>query len=176
LTNYELRNNIGFGFTIFEEEVMDDLDLKIIAHLQTDGRKPLTEIARSLNVSEGTIRNRVSQLIENQTIQVVGMADPHQLGYDAPAIITLSVHPNKLDDIVRQIADLPEVSYLIYVSGEYDLIVEVMCKDRDSLTKLLNEKIRSIDGVTRTQTFFILHTYKMAFGALPVLPHKDLEE
>lgn len=155
---------------------MDQLDLAIIAHLQTDGRKPLTEIARALNVSEGTIRNRVSQLIENQTIQVVGMADPHQLGYDAPAIITVSVHPNKLEDVVRKIADLREVSYLIYVSGDFDLMVEVMCKDRDHLTKLLNDQIRSIDGVTRTQTFFILHTYKMAFGALPVLPRKEAEE
>lgn len=155
---------------------MDQLDLQIIAHLQTDGRKPLTEIARELNVSEGTIRNRVSQLIENQTIQVVGMADPHQLGYDAPAIIAVSVHPNKLEDIVRKIADLREVSYLIYVSGEFDLMVEVMCKDRDSLTRFLNEQIRSLDGVTRTQTFFILHTYKMAFGALPVLTHKDMED
>ena len=44
------------------------------------------------------------------------------------------------------------------------------------MEKLLNDQIRSIDGVTRTQTFFILHTYKMAFGALPVLPHKEAEE
>ena len=103
------------------------------------------------------------------------MADPHQLGYDAPAIIALSVQPNKLDEVVRKIADLREVSYLIYVSGDVDLMVEVMCKDRDSFTKLLNEKIRTIKGVTRTQTFFILHTYKMAFGALPVIP-KDSQD
>jgi len=155
---------------------MDKLDLQIIAQLQTNGRKPLTEIARALNVSEGTIRNRVSQLIENQTIQIVGMADPYQLGYDAPAIIAISVHPNMLEEVARKIADLREVSYLIYVSGEFDLIVEVMCKDRDHLTRLLNEDIRSTDGVTRTQTFFILHTYKMALGALPVLPQKDIDE
>ena len=155
---------------------MDQLDLEIIAHLQTDGRKPLTEIARALNVSEGTIRNRVSQLIENQTIQIVGMADPHQLGYDAPAIIAVSVQPNKLEDVVRKLADIREVSYLIYISGDFDLMVEVMCKDRESITKLLNEQIRSTKGVTRTQTFFILNTYKMAFGALPVLPYKEVEE
>ena len=149
---------------------MDKLNLDIISHLQRNGRKPLTEIAKELGVSEGTIRNRVAQLIENQTIQVVGMADPYKLGYDAPAVIAVTVHPQKLDVVAKHIADLPEVSYLIMVSGEYDLMVEVMCKDRDSLTKLLNENIRGLEGVTRTQTFFILHTYKMAFGALPVLP------
>ena len=152
---------------------MDQLDLDIISFLQKDGRMPLTEIAKELGVSEGTVRNRVSQLMDKQTIQVVGMADPHQLGYDAPAVIAVSVQPQKLNEVVELIADLPEVSYLIMVSGEYDLMVEVMCKDRDSLAALLNERIRGLDGVTRTQTFFILHTYKMAFGALPVLPERD---
>ena len=74
------------------------------------------------------------------------------------------------------LAALREVSYLVMVSGEFDLIVEVMCKNRDELTRLLNENIRSIDGVTRTQTFFILHTYKMAYGALPVLPSDRIQK
>jgi Lrp/AsnC family transcriptional regulator for asnA, asnC and gidA len=149
---------------------MDQLDLDIISFLQKDGRMPLTEIANKLGVSEGTVRNRFARLKQDNTIQVVGMADPHQLGYDAPAVIAVSVHPQQLDSVVSAIADLPEVSYLIMVSGEYDLMVEVMCKDRDSLASLLKDEIRTLDGVTRTQTFFILHTYKMAFGALPVLP------
>lgn len=147
--------------------------MDIISFLQKDGRIPLTEIAKGLGVSEGTVRNRVSQLLENQTIQIVGMADPHQLGYDAPAIIAVSVQPQKLDSVVKLIADLPQVSYLILVSGEYDLMVEVMCKDRDSLATLLNENIRALDGVIRTQTYFILQTYKMAVGALPVLPDRS---
>lgn len=149
---------------------MDKLDLDIISFLQKDGRMPLTKIAGELGVSEGTVRNRVNQLVENQTIQIVGMADPHQLGYDAPAMIAISVLPQKLDSVSNKIADIPQVSYFVLVSGEFDLLVEVMCKNRDDLTNLLNNKIRTMEGVTRTQTLFILHTYKMAFGALPVLP------
>ena len=152
---------------------MDKLDLDIISLLQRNGRLPFTEIAKEVGVSEGTVRNRLGQLLENQTIQIVGMADPHQLGYDAPAVIAVSVLPQKLDVVVKHIADLPQVSYLIMVSGEYDLMVEVMCKDRDDLAALLNNHIRGLEGVTRTQTFFILHTYKMAFGALPVIPDRE---
>jgi Lrp/AsnC family transcriptional regulator, regulator for asnA, asnC and gidA len=152
---------------------MDKLDLDIISLLQRNGRIPFTEIAKEVGVSEGTVRNRLGQLLENQTIQIVGMADPLQLGYDAPAVIAVSVMPQKLDDVVKHIADLPQVSYLIMVSGEYDLMVEVMCKDRDDLAALLNTHIRGLEGVTRTQTFFILHTYKMAFGALPVIPERE---
>jgi Lrp/AsnC family transcriptional regulator for asnA, asnC and gidA len=152
---------------------MDQIDLDIIALLQRDGRISFTEIAKLLNVSEGTIRNRVARLMEEKTIQVVGMADPIKLGYDAPAIIGLTVRPPHMDNVAKEVAAIPEVSYLVMVAGEFDLMVEVMCKDRDGLTTLLNEKIRPIEGVSRTQTFFILHTYKMVYGALPVLPFKE---
>jgi Lrp/AsnC family transcriptional regulator for asnA, asnC and gidA len=155
---------------------MDQLDFDIIAYLQRDGRIPFTEIAKGLNVSEGTVRNRVSRLLEDNIIQIVGMADPYQLGYDAPAIIAISVYPSHLGNVAKKLAELPQVSYLVLVSGEFDLMVEVMCKDRDDLTTLLNDHIRIIEGVTRTQTFFVLHTYKMAYGALPVLPSVQVDD
>lgn len=155
---------------------MDQIDLDIIALLQQDGRRAYTEIAQALEVSEGTVRNRVARLLEDKIIQIVGMADPYQLSYDAPAIIGVSVNPQQMDEVTRQLAELRQVSYLVMVSGEFDLLVEVMCKDRDELTRLLNENIRAIEGVTRTQTFFILHTYKMAYGALPVLPSDQIQK
>ena len=148
---------------------MDDLDLEIIRSLQSDGRKRYTEIAKDLGVTEGTVRNRVSRLLENQVFQIVGMVDPHQMGYDAPALIGITIKPPHLEEAAAQIAALPEVSYLILVSGEYDLMVEVLCQDREHLATLLREKLQNVTGVERTQTFFILHTYKMAHGARPVL-------
>jgi Lrp/AsnC family transcriptional regulator for asnA, asnC and gidA len=149
---------------------MDQLNLDIIAILQRDGRKSYSDIARMLDVSEGTIRNRVARLVEEKVIYIVGLADPHELGFDAPAIIGLSVVPARIEEVAASIAVLPQVSYLIMVSGEFDLLVEVMCRDREELTRLLNDHIHTVPGVTRTQTFLILHTYKSAYGALPVLP------
>lgn len=147
---------------------MDERDLEILKFLRQDGRIPYTEIAKELGVTEGTIRNRVAKLQENRILQIVGMADPHQLGYDAPAIIGLSVQPPHLEKVAEAIAALPEVSYLILVAGEYDLMVEVMCRDRQTLATFLREKLQQIEGVQRTETFMILHTYKMALGAQPM--------
>jgi Lrp/AsnC family transcriptional regulator, regulator for asnA, asnC and gidA len=147
---------------------MDERDLEILEFLRQDGRIPFTEIAKELGVTEGTIRNRVAKLQENRILQIIGMADPHQLGYDAPAIIGLSVQPPHLEKVAEAIAALPEVSYLILVSGEYDLMVEVMCRDRQTLATFLREKLQQIEGVQRTETFMILHTYKMALGAQPM--------
>ena len=95
------------------------------------------------------------------------MVDPYNLGFDAPAMIGVSVDPPKLESAAEIIAALEEVSYLVMVSGEFDLIVEVMCQDRESLAQFLNQKLRQVPGITRTQTYLILRTFKMAYGANP---------
>jgi Lrp/AsnC family transcriptional regulator for asnA, asnC and gidA len=128
---------------------LDELDLAIVRRLQKDGRKPYTEIAQELDVSEGTIRNRVSRLVEDQ--------------------ICVTLEPGDWDPTISVIANFEEVSYLVLVSGEFDLMVEVMCRDRDHLANFLNEKLRRVSGVVRTQTLTILRTYKMAYGARPTL-------
>lgn len=146
---------------------MDQTDLEIIAHLQRDGRKPFTEIAADLRISEGTVRNRVARLTADGVIQIVGMADPYQLGFDAPAMIGVSVQPPHLESAAATIAAFPEVSYLIMVSGEFDLFVEVMCRNRKHLARFISENLHQVAGIAKTQTFIILRTYKMAYGALP---------
>lgn len=147
--------------------MLDETDLKIIQHLQEDGRKPFTDIAKALNKSEGTVRNRVSRLVEDKIIQVVGLVDPASLGFNAPAMIGVSVQPPLLESVASTLATFQEVSYLIMVSGEFDLFVEVLCKDRDHLATFLNEKLLRVPGITRSATFITLRTYKMAYGATP---------
>jgi Lrp/AsnC family transcriptional regulator for asnA, asnC and gidA len=66
---------------------------------------------------------------------------------------------------------MPEVSYLIMVTGESDLVVEVLCKDREHLASFIKDKLLQVPGVLRAQTSLILHTYKMAHGAKTVLAH-----
>ncbi len=155
---------------------MDQIDLDIISILQSDGRKPFTEIAKALDISEGTVRNRVTRLVQKRVLQIVGMVDPYSLGFDAPAVINVSVQPPLLESVANKISKFPKVSYLIMVSGEFDLLVEVMCKDRDHLASFLNEKLLRVPGITNTQTSIVLHTYKMSYGAMPNLDGEIGEE
>ena len=148
---------------------MDELDLKIVNELQRDGRMPFTNIAKTLNVSEGTVRNRVARLIDEQVIHIVGMLDPARVGFEAPAMIGVTVKPTILESVAETIASFPEVSYLIMVSGEFDLFVEVFCRDRDDLAAFLNQKLHQVNGVVRTQTFMTLKIFKMAYGAQPLI-------
>lgn len=146
---------------------MDELDLEILSLLQQDGRKPYTEIAHELGVSEGTIRNRVYRLIDEQIIQIVGQVDPIHLGFDAPAVMGVTVQPAEIEQAAEQIASFPEVSYLLMVSGGYDLIVEVACRDRAHLTSFLNQSLRKVPGVQSIHTFLILRTLKADYEIRP---------
>ena len=148
---------------------MDKIDLELIAILQKDGRTPFTEIAKRLSISEGTVRNRMARLREQEILQVVAEVDPYHLGFDAPAMIGVSVEPPMLESAEEVIAAFEEVSYLIMVSGEFDLLVEVMCRDRESLAEFLNQKLRQVPSITSTQTNLILRTFKMAYGARPTI-------
>lgn len=139
---------------------MDDLDIAILSLLQRDGRKPYTEIAQALGVSEGTVRNRVYRMLEEQVIQIVGQVDPYHLGFDAPAIMGVNVLPSAVEAAAEIISTFPEVSYLLLVSGDYDLIVEVMCRDREHLSRFLNQSLRKVPGVQSIHTFLILNTLK----------------
>jgi Lrp/AsnC family transcriptional regulator for asnA, asnC and gidA len=147
---------------------MDKLDLAILSILEKDGRRRFTEIAKELDVTEGTIRNRVTRLVENQVVQIVGLINPHGMGYDAPAIIGISIQPLHLEKAAVQISSFKEVTYVVMVSGEFDLIAEVFCKDRQDLADFVKNKLYKVVGVLATKTFFILHTYKMAQGT-PVI-------
>ena len=151
---------------------MDSLDRSIVAILQEDGRARFTEIAKTLGVTEGTVRNRVAKLLDEKAIQIIGVLDPHRMGYQTPAIISVSIQPPHLESAAKVIAEMPEVSYLIMIAGEYDLMVEVFCRDREHLAAFLKDRLLQVEGVQRTHTSFILHTYKSALGAKTVLTRK----
>jgi Lrp/AsnC family transcriptional regulator for asnA, asnC and gidA len=152
---------------------MDELDILILQTLQEDGRTPFTQIARQAGVSETTIRSRYRQLVEAGIVRTVGIVDPYALGFQAPAIIGMSVEPGRIDDVARMIAKLPEVSYLVMTLGSYDLIVEVFCRDLTHFTDLLTNQIHRMPGVRSTETLTIARSYKLSYRWSPTL---DLEE
>lgn len=141
---------------------MDETDLAIIRYLQNDGRRPYTEIAEYLKVSEGTVRNRVARLIDDGILHIVGIADPYRLGYNSPAIIGIGIEPGHIEMAAAEIARFPEVSYLVVTAGSFDLLLEIFCRDNDHLVDFLHHRLQKVEGVRSTQTFMILQTYKLS--------------
>lgn len=149
--------------------ILDDLDFKIVNCLQQDGRMSLTVMAEKLGVSVGTIRTRVNKLIEEKTISIIGRVDPDKVGFHSYAHIAVYVRPATMKDAVaKKISLLPEVSFLALTSGDYDLEVDVMCRDNDHLVDFVN-KISSYKGVYHTKTTIYFKVYKYAQPDLGLL-------
>ncbi|MBM4466879.1 MAG: Lrp/AsnC family transcriptional regulator [Chloroflexi bacterium] len=142
---------------------LDETDRAIIAQLQYNGRMSFTDIADQLGISEGTVRRRVRQLMDDRVLQIVAIVEPQLLGWNAAAMIGVTIQAGQVDAVAQQIAQFPEVSYLFMASGEFDLFVEVFCRDREHLVSFLNQKLQQIPGVQRTQTFMILKMYKLSY-------------
>lgn len=152
---------------------MDQLDIAIIEFLQKDARMPLTDIANALGVVEGTVRNRVGKLLDSQILRLNGTIDPHRAGFNSPAFIFISVKPGSLEAVAEKLAAIPEVSYLVAITGEADLLVEVMCADSEHLMNVLIQDIHTIEDITDTRTSTILRVYKELLPSLSIIMSTD---
>ena len=142
---------------------IDDVDKAIIEQLQQDGRLPYTKLATAVGLSEAAVRQRVQRLVESGVVQIVAVTDPLTLGFRREAMIGLKVEGH-LRGVADKIAAIPEVSYVVVVSGSFDLLMEVVCEDDEHLLALLNDTVRSIPGVRSTETFTYLRLYKQTYA------------
>jgi len=142
---------------------VSSLDKRIIEHLQQDGRRPFTQIAADLGVSEAAVRARTNRLVERGVLQVVGVTDPLRLGFQQMAMIGIRCERDKLVEVSERIADMPEVDYVVITAGTYDLLIETVCEDNEALLRFLAEKLRQIDGVRDTETFVYLRMVKQTY-------------
>jgi len=144
-------------------EGIGELDRQIIEFLQQDGRRPFTQIAAALGVSEAAVRARTNRLIERGVLQIVGVADPLKLGYDQMAMIGVRCDGAHLMAAAEAIARLPEVIYVVATAGAYDLLVEAVCADSDGLLTFLTEQLGQVEGVRSTETFVYLRIVKQSY-------------
>ncbi|MET7305238.1 Lrp/AsnC family transcriptional regulator [Embleya sp. NPDC005575] len=143
---------------------LDDIDRRIIAILQADGRRAYKQIAEDLGIPASSVRYRVQRLEESGTLQIVGIANPLTIGFDRLAMIGMRVRAGSAREVCRELRELPETSYVVMVAGQYDVMVEVICRDTDHFTDLLNRRLLLIDGVVSTDSFFVLEVHKLAYG------------
>jgi len=141
-------------------EELSVLDRRIVDHLQADGRKPFTQIAAELGVSEAAVRARTNRLLERGVIQIVGLTDPVKLGFQQQAMIGVRCEGGQMLAVAEAVAEFSEVSSVVVTAGAFDLLVEVVCEDGDALLGFLTDKLRTVGGVRDTETFVYLRTVK----------------
>ncbi len=142
---------------------VSELDKRIIEHLQQDGRRPFTQIAADLGVSEAAVRARTNRLVERGILQIVGVTDPLKLGFGLQAMIGVRCESGTLVEVAERVAEFSEVDYVVIAAGTYDLLIEIVCEDNEALLTFLDERLRTIEGVRDTETFVYLRMVKQTY-------------
>ena len=140
--------------------MVDNLDLSIIQILEQDGRKNYTDIAKQLGVVEGTVRKRVKSLIDNKVINIQATPNPREIGFSIIAVMGLQVQMSALRHVANILKSKPNVQWLSFVTGRYDLMAIVIEKSTEDLSKFIEEEISAIPSIARTETFVNLDIVK----------------
>ena len=139
--------------------VLDDVSKQIIELLQQDGRRPYAEIGRAVGLSEAAVRQRVQRLTDAGIVQIVAVTDPRQLGFSRMAMIGIRTtgDPRELADAVKAI---DEIAYVVVTLGSFDVLAEAICETDEDLLDLVSSRVRSIPGVTHTESFLYAGLHK----------------
>lgn len=140
------------------KNILDSLDYDIIRLLTEDGRMPIGEIAKKLNVTAPTIRSRIKNLEEKGLFKISGLVDPSRHQNLITGMVGMSVQSNgQMDKIMNDISQLSNVAWAAVVAGRYDIIAEVVCMGgMDELYQFTTETILKIGNVVRSETFIIM--------------------
>lgn len=149
MENYQVGN---------EKFSLDKVDLQILSILMKDATVPYTDIAKKLLVSGGTIHVRMKKLNEMGIVKGSELIiNPAKMGYDISAFIGVYLEKGSLyHNVAKELNKIPEVVELHYTTGIYSMFAKLVCKNTQNLRDVLNEKIQSIKGIQRTETFISL--------------------
>jgi Lrp/AsnC family transcriptional regulator for asnA, asnC and gidA len=143
--------------------VLDDVSKAIIEQLQQDGRRSYGSIGKAVGLSEAAVRQRVQRLVDSGIMQIVAVTDPMQVGFAREAMVGITVS-GSIDQVAAALEPLPEVNYLVICAGGFDVLAEVLAEDDEHLLQIINDRIRSIPGVLRTETFVYLKLRKQIYS------------
>src|SRR2546426_8834781 len=162
---------MSFGdLTAFEVE---DIPLRLRGMLEEVCRTPLFRLGEQVVLSAPAVLERIKKLEAAGIVTGYrAILDARRLGLDITAFIgVLITHPSRIGDFERQVAALSDVLECHHVTGEHTLLLKVKTANTSSLERLISQ-IRSLDGVSRTETMIVLstHTERVQLALHPAEP------
>jgi|TARA_B100001094_G_scaffold307837_1_gene339890 DNA-binding Lrp family transcriptional regulator len=147
--------------------LLDEIDRKIIRVLEKDARTSLRKISELVDVSLGTVSNRVKKMERNGVIMGYSVIlNPDEIGWELNVVIGLRIQKGRLIEIQEKIAKDSRVHGVYDVTGDFDSMVIARAKNRNDLDDL-SKNVLSIDGVERSITHLVLNTVKEKTATLP---------
>ena len=138
--------------------VVDKTDLKILEILIQDAKKPFTEVAKKVFVSQGTVHVRMNKMQEAGIVEKTTLRISYaKLGFDITAFIGIYLEKSALyEQVLEKLKQIPEVTNIHYTTGNYSMFVKIHCRDTNHLKEVLHDKMQQVEGIERTETMISL--------------------
>jgi len=140
--------------------MLDEFDIKLIKALQENGRASYVDLAESLGVVEGTIRKRIGDLQKSKMLKISAEPNLRALGYNFMSVVGMQVNMSELKKISAALSVKPNICYLAFVAGRYDLLSIIVSRSTEELALIIENDISTIPGIIRTETFINLDIVK----------------
>lgn len=149
----------------------DAVGMHIVELLQEDGRAPFAKIAEQVGVSEGTVRNRVRQMLDDNIISINADALPAAFGFNWNAITFLKLSGGvDIDALAEGFTDIEEVYYVVMLSGQYDLGIATFHRSSEEFRQFLathcysNPNIAAVDANVNLKVYKIRTKWRFGQG------------
>jgi DNA-binding Lrp family transcriptional regulator len=152
---------------------MDQIDLSILNHLQTNARMSNAELARAVNLSPPAVHARVKRLEDEAVIKgYAALLDQQKVGFDLVSFIEIGLaghQPEQVQIVRDEMHKLPEVLECHHVTGNFDFMLKVLTQNRQGLHEFIVDRLVTIPGVSRVNTSVVLKEVKST-TRLPIQP------
>jgi len=136
----------------------DSVDKELIAILRTDARASISKLAKLLQVSRGTVQNRLERLISSGAILGFTVRAHDQLESDViKAVMMIEVVGKSTTQVINKLRGIPQLEKLHTTNGSWDLVAEISASDLLDFDRVLGD-VRMIDGVLNSETSILLRS------------------
>lgn len=137
---------------------LDEYDIKILQHLEADGRMAFSMIAQEIGISNTMVHQRVHKLMDQGILKgIKPVLDEKKIGYDWASFTGLTLEKDHNSErIIEALKAIPEVTECYYITGAFTLFIRIIAKNHEHMRRILYEKIDNIPGISKTDSFMEL--------------------
>jgi Lrp/AsnC family leucine-responsive transcriptional regulator len=142
------------------KQVLDHLDLGIIAELSRNVGLTNKHLARHFKVSETTVANRIRSLYDRGVMRVTVQRDLHSMGYTVLGFAEIKVEAEHFRSACQKLCAFKDVISVSSTLGSPQIIIQFNARDNADAVRILNEQVGSVKGVIKITSHLVLQIVK----------------
>lgn len=149
---------------------LDDTDMRILEILQNDARISLKELASKVNLSSTPAFERWRRLERHGYIEryiSILNADKVHRGFTVYCSVKLKqMAKHVINDFIRVIGNIPEVSECYHISGKYDYLLKINAPDMKYYKDFIVNVLGQVDSIGTIESSFVMDRVKQSYNIL----------